>query len=165
MEIVKLLFSSELIAQIVSFLVLLFLLRAFAWKKILLFLDQRKEKIASEYKFIEDTKSSVENLKKDYDDKIRDIENERRKMLQQAVFEAKEIQTEIKKNARDEADKIVESAKAAMKDEVVKVKQGIKNEVVDLIISAAERVTEAKLSSEEDKKIVEDFIAGLEQNK
>ena len=36
--------TNELVAQVISFLILLFLLRIFAWKKMLGFLDQRPMK-------------------------------------------------------------------------------------------------------------------------
>jgi F0F1-type ATP synthase membrane subunit b/b' len=47
-ELLKMLSGSEILAQILSFFILLFLLRIFAWKKILGLLDQRKEKISSQ---------------------------------------------------------------------------------------------------------------------
>ncbi len=51
MELLKLLSTNEIVAQVLSFLILLFLLRKFAWKKILKILDERKEKIALELVF------------------------------------------------------------------------------------------------------------------
>ena len=56
MELLKMLSASEVFAQILSFFLLLFLLRKFAWKKILGLLDQRKEKITSDFKEIENNK-------------------------------------------------------------------------------------------------------------
>jgi F0F1-type ATP synthase membrane subunit b/b' len=57
MELLKLLSGSEIVAQIISFLVLLFILRIFLWDKVLKVLDNRRERIASEFKQIEDTKN------------------------------------------------------------------------------------------------------------
>ena len=47
MELLKLLSTSEIVAQILGFLLLFFLLRAFAWKRLLALLDERKARISS----------------------------------------------------------------------------------------------------------------------
>ena len=56
MELLKMLSGNEIVAQILCFFLLLFLLKHFAWKKILDLLDQRKEKISSQLGEIENTK-------------------------------------------------------------------------------------------------------------
>jgi F-type H+-transporting ATPase subunit b len=70
MELLKLLSAPELIAQIISFLILFFILRAFAWKKFLNILDQRKERIAAEFNKIESAKAQLEKLKQEYEGKL-----------------------------------------------------------------------------------------------
>ena len=70
MELLKLLSASELVAQIVSFLILFFLLRALMWKRILGVLDERKNRIATELQNIDDTKGTVEKLKADFETKL-----------------------------------------------------------------------------------------------
>ena len=63
MELLKLLSTNEIIAQIASFLLLFIILKAFAWKRVLRILDQRAERIAAEFKSIEDSKEGVAALK------------------------------------------------------------------------------------------------------
>ena len=46
MDLLKQFSTNEIFAQIVGFLLLLFLLRAFAWKKLLRLLDDRRERIS-----------------------------------------------------------------------------------------------------------------------
>ena len=65
MGLLELISANEVVAQVISFLILLFLLRIFAWKKILKLLDESKEKILGEFKKIEDTKAEVSGLKAD----------------------------------------------------------------------------------------------------
>ena len=58
MDLLKLLTAKEIVAQIISFLLLMALLRVFAWKKLLNLLDERRARIASEFKKIEDTQAA-----------------------------------------------------------------------------------------------------------
>ena len=74
MELLRLLTANEIVAQIISFLLLMAILRVFAWKKLLKLLDDRRERIASEFKKIEDTQAAVERMRVDYDKNLAGIE-------------------------------------------------------------------------------------------
>ena len=61
MELLKLLSTSEIIAQVVNFLLLLILMRVFFWKKVLKLLDERRDRISSQLEHIENTKKEIEH--------------------------------------------------------------------------------------------------------
>ena len=54
MGLLKLLNANEIAAQIITFLILLFLMKRFAWKPFFKVLDDRRERIASEFKKIDE---------------------------------------------------------------------------------------------------------------
>ena len=56
MELLKLLNPSEIVIQIICFLLLFAFLRIFAWKHVLDLLDERRARIAAEFQKIEETK-------------------------------------------------------------------------------------------------------------
>ncbi len=163
MELLKLLNTSEIAAQIVSFLLLLFLSRIFFWNKILVFLDQRKERIAAELRSIEETKSGVEVLKSDYGVKLSEIEKTANKKIQEGIEAGKKISDDIQKKAHEEAKKIIDNAKMSMKYELSQVKEVLKEEIVDLVIKATAEVIENKLTEEQDKKIIETFLSQIDK--
>ena len=111
MELLKLLSAPELIAQIISFLILFFILRAFAWKKFLNILDQRKERIAAEFNKIESAKAQLEKLKQEYEGKLARIEEEARQKIQEAETRADQLSREIKDEARNQAKALLERNK------------------------------------------------------
>jgi F-type H+-transporting ATPase subunit b len=150
--------GSEILAQILSFFLLLFLLRIFAWKKILGLLDQRKEKISSELSEIESTKLEVARLKNDYEAKISDIANQAQVKINQAVEQAKTVTAQMRKKAHEEAQDIITDARKQVKYEVTKVQEQLKEKIVDIALGAARSVIQEKLTEEGDRKIVEDFI-------
>ena len=63
MGLLKLLNANEIAAQIITFLILLFLMKRFAWKPFLKVLDDRRERIASEFKKIDEAKSAAEKVR------------------------------------------------------------------------------------------------------
>lgn len=164
MELLKLLSASELVAQIINFLLLLFLLRFLLWKPILKLLDERKERIASDLKNAADIKNEVETLKADYQAKLDSIDETARAMIKEAQVEAGKKAEEIKKKAHLEADRLIELARSEIKYEVVKVKDELKDEIIDLTIRAVEIVISEKLTEENDKRIIEDFLKTVEKS-
>ncbi len=150
--------ANELFAQIINFLILLFLLRIFFWKRILKLLDNRKERIAAEFKKIEDTQREVEGLKSSYQAELANIDQKAREKIAQAVEEGKIIADGIRKDAEIEAQKAVDSARLEIKQEMSKAKEEIKGQIVDLTIKATENLIGEKLQAEDDKKLVEDFL-------
>jgi len=163
MELLKMLSASEILAQVLSFFLLLFLLRIFAWKKILGLLDQRKEKISSQLGEIENTKLQISRLKNDYELKISNIADEAQVKINQAVEQAKIITGQMRKKAHEEAQDIILDARTQVKYEVSKVQEQLKEKIVDIALGAASSLIQEKLTGDGDRKIVEDFIREVQK--
>lgn len=165
MELLKLLNANEIVAQILGFLLMLFLLRIFAWKKLLSLLDARKEKIASEFKKIGDTQAEIAKLKAEYDVKLGAIEEAARQKVQEAISDGKRISQEIREQAQQDARAILEKARENIELEIAKAKVELKEKLVDLTVSATEKIIKEKLTEEKDKRLVSDFLEKLERIK
>jgi len=163
MELLKLLSANEIIAQVLSFLFLLFILRIFAWKKILALLDERRDRIASELKNIGEAKSEIERLKSEYAVMLDKIEETADLRIEEAAAEGKKITEEIRKKANEEAQGIINKAKDNIRYELSKAKEELKDEIIDLTIKATENIIEEKLTESQDKKLVEDFLDRLDK--
>ena len=161
MELLKLLSANEIVAQVICFLLLLTLLRFFVWKRFLKVLDDRRDRIASEFKAIENAKAAVEKLKSAYDEKIAQIGEEARAKIQAAIIDGKRAGQEIRQKAQEDAEIIFDKARENIKVEISKAEEKLKNKIVSLAIEAAEKVIEEKLTEEEDRKLVEGFINKL----
>lgn len=163
MELLKLLSASEIAAQIVNFLLLLLVLRLFFWKRILKLLDERKARIASEFKDLEEAKKEAQGLKAEYDAKLNSIEAIAKVKIQEALDESKIKSIEIIKKANLEAQKTIDAARVDITCEIRKAKEQLKEEIVDLTISAVEGVIKDKLTDVDDKKIVEEFLKEIDK--
>lgn len=163
MELLKLLSASEIFAQVISFLLLLFLLRVFFWKKMLGLLDARKERIAAGIKKIEDSQREVAKLKSDYETKLDEIEITAKARIQEALEQGRKITEEVRKKAHEEAQDIIENSRANIKFELGKAKEELKEQIIDLTIKATESIIQEKLTEEDDKKLVGDFLDRIDE--
>ncbi len=163
MDLLKQLSTNEIFAQIIGFLLLLFLLRAFAWKKLLKLLDDRREKIASEFKKIEDTQAEIAKLRSEYDKKLSDIDETSKVKIQEAMVRAKQLAGEVRESSQHEARKILEKAQENIDIELARAKEELKNKVVDLTINTAEKIIKEKLTEEKDRKLVSEFIEEIDK--
>lgn len=165
MELLKLLSTSQIVAQMISFIILLIILRLFVWKRFLKVLDDRKGRIAAEFKNIEDVKAEVANIKKEYEEKLENIGETAKIRTQEAIAEGKQIVDEMREDAKAQAQKIVDNAKEAIKGEILKAKEELRADIVDLTIRASEKVIQDKLTEDADKRLVEDFLKGMDKVK
>lgn len=163
MELLKLLSRNEIIAQIVGFLLLLTLLRVFAWKRVLDLLDKRKEKIANDLKSIEEAKEAVQMIRSGYEAKLSGIEEAAQEKIQKTREEAKVILEEARKSAHLQAQDILDSAKDSLKFELAKAKEELKNEIIELTIKATEDIISEKFTEDGDRKLISEFLDGVDK--
>lgn len=163
MEIFKQLSASEIFAQIVSFLILFFILRAFAWKRLLKLLDERKARIAADFEKIEQAKEGVNQLKNDYQAKLDKIDQLTLAKIHEAIAEGRKITDEVRKSAHLEAQEIIENARQNIRHELTKAKEELKDRVIDLTIKVAEDIIREKLTVDQDRKLVAEFLDKVDQ--
>ncbi|HAS18339.1 MAG: ATP synthase F0 subunit B [Nitrospirae bacterium RIFCSPLOW2_12_42_9] len=153
----------QILTQALGFFILLFILKKFAWKPLLALLEERREKISSEFKNIEQVKSELSRLEEDYKAKLADIDTQARLKIQEAIAEAQRISIEIQEKSRDEAKKTLDKAKANIELEIAKARVDLRNQVASIAIKAAEKVLKEELNEEKHRRLVMGFIEDLEQ--
>ena len=155
----------QILTQALGFLILLWILKKIAWKPLLSLLDERREKIASEFKNIDQVKSNIARLEEQYKAKLSEIDAQARQRIQEAISEGQRISMEIQEKARDEAKKTIDKAKANIEMEVAKARVDLKNQVAGIAIRAAEKILKEELNEERNKRLVMDFIETVERVK
>jgi len=92
------------VAQIVNFIILLVLLRAFLYKPVINAMNEREEKIASRLQEAEEKQQEAEQERDTYRQKREEIDKERDDILSEAKQDADERREELLTNAREEID-------------------------------------------------------------
>jgi F-type H+-transporting ATPase subunit b len=161
MELLKLLSANEIVAQALSFLILLAILRVFLWKRFLKMIDERRRRIASELEEIEGMKGLVSRSREEYEKHLSGIEELTRTMTEEAIAEGKRIAEELKEKAKEDAQHLVENAKESIRAELAEAKEALKEEIVDIALGAADKVLDEKVTEKDDRRLVQDFLKNL----
>jgi F-type H+-transporting ATPase subunit b len=152
----------QILTQIVAFVIVLWILKKFAWKPLLSVLEERKKKIKSEFDSIEEQKKKIQTLTDEYNEKLKGIEAEARVKIQEAVKDGRKISQEIQAEARSQAKEILNKTKDEVEREIAKAKIQLKNDMVNMVIAATEKIIKEKLDAEQHKKLIADFVEQAE---
>jgi len=151
-----------LLTQIVGFLIVLWILKRYAWGPVLGMLEARRQRIAGEIAASERLRKEAEAIKAEVENELRTIESQARQRIQEAVAEGQKVAEEIRATAQREARMIAERARANIELELKKARVEFRNEVVTMALGAAERLLQERLDPKEHGRIVERFLDDLE---
>lgn len=165
MPIFQLLNFQVILAQMICFLILLFLLKKFLWKPVFNILEIRQKKIDQDFNDLNIAKQDVVKLKDEYQSFLNKTEEIAQKRIKDALAEGELKAQEIRMSAHIEAQTIVAEAKDEIRIEIEKSKDLFKSDVVEMVIKTTERMLQEKLTFENDQKMIEDFLADLDKEK
>lgn len=149
----------------VVFVLLLVLLKKFAWKPILDAVDERNESIDNALKSAENAKAEMQALNADNERILAEARLERDALLKEAREIKGNIINEAKEQANVEADKILTSAKEQISTEKMKAITELKNTVAELSIDMATMVIKSELKdADKQKQLVTEALKEAELN-
>jgi F-type H+-transporting ATPase subunit b len=144
------------------FLILLFLLRKFAWKPIVSALKERDESIEKALNEAKTARDEIENLKLENDKILTQAKLERDAMLREAKELGDSIINQAKENAQKEGKQILSETRELVKKEKERAMLELKNEIGDMVIKTASKVIRQELTSnDQQKKIIEESLKDL----
>ena len=152
----------QIVSQALSFLLLLWVLRRFAWRPLLTMLDQRRARIEEELRVVAQRKDDVAALQVEYTRKLATIHEEARAKIQEAILEGKRIALEVQEEARTHGQAILSKAKETVALELAKAKVTLRDEVAGMTMTALEHILRQKLDAQADRALVEAVLEELE---
>lgn len=148
-----------------SFLIVLFLLKKFAWKPILNSLKERETSIEDALNSAKKARDEVSNMKTENERILQEARNERDLLLKQARETKDMIVNEARGKAQTEADRIIAIARETITNEKLAAITELKNQVAILSIEIAEKVIRQQLSTDEKQKaLVNDLLKDVKLN-
>lgn len=154
---------SVLITHVIAFVIVLWILRRFAWGPVLGFLEARREKIAAEFSEIDQQRAEVATLKAEYEDHLRNIELEARARVQEAVAEGNAAADRIKERAQEERRQRLARAEEEVKLLEEASAENLRRSTVDLALRAAEKAVHERLDDEKHREMMTRFLDDLER--
>lgn len=135
-----------------TFLIVLFLLKKFAWKPILGMIKERETSIESALNAAQKAKEEMASLQQSNERLIAEARVERDTLLKEAREMKDTIIAEAKTKATAEANRLVSAARETINNEKMAAITELKNQVAAMSIEIAEKIIRSELANDEKQK-------------
>lgn len=148
---------------ILTFVVVLLVLRKYAWKPILESMEARERGIQQLIDEAERTRAEAQELLEEYRRQLADARQEGQRIIGESKGAAERVREGMLERARAEAEALVKRAGGEIDLERRKALAEIRERAVDLAIAAASKVVEESLDDERHRRIAESYLREIEQ--
>jgi F-type H+-transporting ATPase subunit b len=147
-----------LITQIVSFIILLVLLRVFAYKPIMKMLDERAQRVKDSLEQAEAVKQQSAKAEQELKKQIEQSGREGQERIARAVKAGEEVKLKAEEDAKKEAEKLITRARQEIQRERDEAIDGVRREFADLTVLAAGKVIEKSLDKEKHRELIDKVL-------
>lgn len=155
----------DLAMNIINILILFVIVRTLAYKPVKKFIDERRQRTESEKAEIAAAANSAEAMRAEYEEKLGEIENQRREAVRLGEREGQARADELVAGARRDAERIIGDARQAILVKEAETMESIRNDVVDLSLSIASKVIDKNMTDEDNKRLAEKFFEEETENR
>ena len=155
--------ASLLFWSVISFGILLFLLKRFALPGILEMLDLREKKIKDSLDQAERLKQEAQQLLSQYQAKLKSVHDEGRAILEEA---RKQAQLQLEENERRvelETQRMLAEARSEIQREQQQVLRDVQRAAVELTLLAAEKVLSRSLTDADHRRLIDEAVQEIAQ--
>ncbi len=146
---------------IVTFLIVLLILKVKAWGPLVAALENREKQVENSLKAAEKAIEEAEKVSSDYEQSIKDAQVKSQKIISDSKVAAEKVKAEIEKTAAEKAESMLENAKIQITTEKENAIKDIRDIAIDLSIDIAAKVIEKNIDSEENRRLVEEAMNNI----
>lgn len=150
-----------LIAQILTFVLLVWFINAKLWGPLTKMLEDRKARIAEGLAAADRGRHEQELAEKRAEERLREAKHKAAEIIAQAQKRASEIVEEAKNDAIEEGNRLKAAAEAEIEQEVNRAREQLRKQVVELAIVGAGKVLEREIDAKAHEKALQDLVAQL----
>lgn len=151
-----------IIWTIVTFIVLLALLRAVAWKPILGILDQREKTIHDSLAQAKKAKEEAETLMARHREMIGKARQEMASLIEKGQKEAELRRSQILEHAQVEAAAKSKQFAEELERQKIAAIRDIRTQTVDLVLAASTKFIRENLNEEKHRTLIRDYLTDLD---
>lgn len=153
-----------IIWTIIIFLILLFILKKYAWAPLLKSLNDREQRIKDSVEKAEYLKIEAEKILEQNKKLLAQADEEARKLIAEGKELAEKHRTDIMTKTNEDSAKMLQQAKSEIQREKQSALNELKDEVANLAVLAAGKIIDENLDAKKQKKIIESFINQIPKN-
>ena len=147
--------------SVITFLLLLVVLKKVAWGPILSALESREEEIKNALSAAAKAKEEAEKVSSDYEQSMKDAQVKAQKIISDSKAAAEKVKADIEKTAEEKAESMLANAKEHINAEKENAIKDIRDIAIDLSIDIASKVIEKNIDSEENRRLVEEAMNNI----
>lgn len=140
--------NATLVAQMVVFFILWWVVAKFIWPPLVKALDERAKKIADGLAAADKGKAELELANKRVEQALTEARNEGAQRIADAEKRAQMSAEEIKQNAQAEAARIIAQAKAEAEQQAVRARESLRDQVAVLAVKGAEQILKREVNAQ-----------------
>lgn len=153
-----------IIWTIITFVILLVVLRKFAWKPLLDALHRREDHVRSSLERAEHAKQEAERLLEENKRRLARAEEESHRILNENRALGEKLKSEIVEKANQQSRRMIEQAKQEIERDKDAALAQLRGEVANLAISAAEKILDETLDAQKHRKLIDGYLRDLPKN-
>ncbi len=153
-----------IIWTIITFLVVLLVLKKFAWPHLLAALDEREQRISDAIAAAEQARQEAEEVLREHRQKLAAADEEARQVVAEAREAGANVRQTIVSQAREEAERMLDQARTSIESEKRAAIAELRRETANLAVQAAGALIDANLDDEKNRGLVDDFIARIPES-
>ena len=157
--------GGDIAFQLIMFLVLLALLKKYAWAPLMGIMDQRESHISGEIEAAEKSRVEAQKHLEEQRELLKQARQEAQVLIEGAKKQGDLQRDEIVAIARTESERIKEAAKLDIEREKEQAVAAIREQVASLSVMIASKVIEKELNATEQEKLINDYINGAGEGK
>lgn len=152
-----------LIAQLINFLLLFFLLRMFLFPRVMQMLDARAARIRESMERAEQVQRDAERMEQQFQERLNEARREGQTIVANANQIAQRIQTEAQEKAAREAELFLTRAREQIQRESAQAQAQLRLQVANLALLAASKVVERSLDGPQHIELIERVLNDAER--
>lgn len=142
-----------IIAQIINFTILLFVLKKFLYAPLVKFMNVRKEKIIAGLEKAEQAEQAFEKLQEQKEQEFAKIHKQAQSIIVKAKETGDQKQQEIITAAEKKAQKVIDDAKTQIHAEKKEMIKQVRSDIADLIAEATSKILEQEMTEQKQKDL------------
>ena len=147
---------------LVVFGLLLYVLKRNAWPVLLAAVREREQKLERQLAEAEKNRAEAAALLEEHKRLLAAAKGEAQEILNKAKTVAEKERATLLAKAREEYERLLTRARKEIDEEKEKALLALRQEAVDLSIAAAAKLLDANLDTEANRRLVTEYLAGLE---
>jgi F-type H+-transporting ATPase subunit b len=150
-----------LVGQSITFLVFAWTCYKFIWPLLIGAMDERATLIGEGIENAEQARQDLEDASSKIDEIMRDARADAQVLVDQARTQAATMIEDAKKDAENEGERIREAARADVVQEVNRARESLRAEVAELALSGAERILESGIDRTQHAELLDKLASEL----